>query len=122
MGYNIKYKAPTIKKEFPEIGDNEGTPFFVEFKNPHLLPYGEKVKTQTAAGITSGATPDERINQMGSYAQSLITSWNLLDKETEEPINFNDSNALQKVPSEIVETIISEMLPSKAKQEEIKNS
>jgi hypothetical protein len=122
MGYNVKYKAPTIRKEFPEVGDNEGTPFFVEFKNPHLLPYGEKVKAQTAAGISNDASPEDRISQMGSYAQGLITNWNLLDKDTEEPVDFTAPDASQKVPSEIVEAIISEMLPSKAKQEKIKNS
>lgn len=110
MGYKFTNK---VRIDLGELGDNNGTPFFVEMKNPKLMTFEQKTE-MSKFGLVEGEvlTPEkagERFKLIQEYAQKLILSWNLLDMETEQPIPFNAEDALKKVPSEVVEKILAQL-------------
>lgn len=116
MGYKVTAR---LKIDLSDIGtDNNGVPFFVEIKNPKLMTWEQKMD-MSKFGVAEGQvlTPEEtaiRGKMMQEYAQKIITSWNLLDMSTDQPIPFNDSSALSKVPSEVVEKIFASFKPEDA--------
>jgi hypothetical protein len=109
MGYKFTNK---VRIELGELGDNMGTPFFVEIKNPKLMTWEQKME-MSKFGVAEGEilTPEqtaERGKMMEEYAQKLILGWNLLDMTTEQPITPSSEGALSKVPSEVVEKIFAQ--------------
>lgn len=126
MGYK---QRPTVRIDLSELGDNNGTPFFIDIKNPRFLTYGEKMES---ASIAAESKKDENGKiimdkatslKMAAMAKSYIVAWNLIDKETEQPVNANDENALDHVPSEVVEAIFNKIgEKNKKADEEQKNS
>jgi hypothetical protein len=123
MGYKTR---PIIRLDFEELGDNDGTPFFVEIKNPKMLTYNERMEP----AITSKDAIDangkmvmtkENFAMLAKYALSFVTSWNLLSKIDETPIEFDDPDVLEKIPGDIVMAIQEKITPKK-EDPEIKNS
>ena len=115
MGYKAK---TTIDIPLDDLGDNNGTPFFVRIKNPRMLTFEEKSAFAKLAKIESD---EEKAKAMQDVAKSFIVAWNLLDKEDEVlSVNPTDENALGRVPSEVVEAIFKAMAPHQ--DEETKNS
>jgi hypothetical protein len=116
MGYK---QRPTVRIDLVELGDNNGTPFFVDIKNPKLLTFQERMEFAKTSRIDDFM---EKINSMKDLAKDFIVSWNLLDLSTEQPISPTVENALDQVPSEVVEAIMKRMNDSSKKEdEEIKN-
>lgn len=124
MGYK---QRPTVRIDLSELGDNNGTPFFVEIKNPKLLTYDEKMKFALVAKDIKDANGNISINQdtvnsLKDVAKSYITAWNLIDCETEQPISPTTEDALSHVPSDVVEAIQKAIGGKSGQDEETKNS
>lgn len=118
MGYKAKYR-PTVHLDFSHIGDNNGVPFFVDIKNPRLLTFEEKLEIGEASKKLNGAFDKKAMKEA---TRKLILNWNLLDKDSESPVDFNSEDALDHVPGEIAEIIMLEFKPAKEDDEEVKNS
>lgn len=115
MGYKVK---TTIDIQLGDLGDNNGTPFFVRIKNPRMLTFEEKSAFAKLAKLESD---EEKAKAMQEVAKSFIVAWNLLDKDDESlVVNPTDENALERVPSEVVEAIFKAMVPQQ--DDETKNS
>lgn len=110
MGYKVQAKN---RIDLSDLGDNNGTPFFVEIRNPRLLTFNEKIQFAKIAKIEDDI---ERTKAMTEHVQGLIVSWNLIDQETEQTVNPKDENAFDRVPSEVVEKIMAEMKPKQDEQ------
>jgi hypothetical protein len=117
MAYKVN---PRLRIDFSDLGDNNGTPFFVEIKNPKMMSFGEKMAFAKFApkSVEQGIT-EEQINAMKDIASKLILSWNLTDEITEQPIEPTTPDALDHVPSDVVERIIKALAPTQ--DEETKN-
>lgn len=115
MGYKVQSK---IRIDLGDLGDNNGTPFFAEIKNPRMLTFGEKSSFAKFAKLEND---EEKAAAMKDVAKGFIVAWNLLDLETGSPVSLTTSDALDHVPSEVVEEIFKSFLPKK-QSDEIKNS
>lgn len=119
--YKIK---STITLDFSDLGEDQNNkPFFVEIKNPKFLSYSDK---NVKAAIIQPYVKDdileiskESIKALGTWGASFIVNWNLLDMDTEHPIDFKQEDALDHIPSEIVERIFAVFNET---DEETKNS
>lgn len=118
MGYKAKYR-PTLHIDLGYMGDNNGVPFFADIKNPRLLTFDEKLEL---GEISNVADKEEKKGAMKELVRKLVINSNLLDKETEAPIDFNDIDIWKHLPGEVAETIMKEFAPAKKDEEEIKNS
>lgn len=116
MGYKTKYR-PTLHLDFGYIGDNQGVPFFMEIKNPRLLTFDEKTELGEISKIVD---KQQKQDAMKEVVRKLIITSNVLDKDTEATLNFSEENVLNHVPSEIVESIMSQF--GSTKDDETKNS
>jgi hypothetical protein len=105
MGYIQKSK---IHLDLSEFGDNNGAPFFADIKNPKMFSFEETAPFAAASKIKDEA---ERIKQMGILGVSLITEWNLLDKDTEAPLPCNDVSSLERIPALMAAKIINTLRP-----------
>lgn len=115
MGYKAK---TTIRVDLSDLGDNNGTPFFVEIKNPKMMTFGQKLELGKSALIEDQA---KKLDAIKGVVGSMITAWNLIDIETEQPVDVKAENALDRVPSEVVEKIMLSIAPPK-QDEATKNS
>lgn len=119
MGYSQKYR-PTVNIDLSDMGDNNGVPFFIEIKNPKFLTFEEKTANSDISKITD---EKEKKKAMKNLAQSYIVNWNLLDKESEQPVSYSVADAFDHVPSEALEIIMKTIGKSfNEGNEEIKNS
>lgn len=117
MGYK---QIPTVRIDLAELGDNNGVPFFVDIKNPKLLTFEEKMSFAKVGKVEDEI---EKVKAMKEVTKDFIVAWNLIDMETEESINPKDEKALDKVPSEVVESIMKKIgESSKQGDAETKNS
>lgn len=120
MGYKQK---PTIKLNLGELGDNNGTPFFVSIKNLKMLPFSKTIelsKMSRLQKVGDEAITDEQKKELSDFIRSLVVSWNLIDMETEQPVSPQDENALDRVPWEVVTEIFKGL--SGSQDESTKNS
>lgn len=114
MGYKTK---ATIDIPLGDLGDNNGTPFFVKIKNPRMLTFGKKSEFAKFAKVEKD---EEKAAAMKKVAQDFIVAWNLLDIETEEPVSPTQADVFDHVPSEVVEAIFKSFAPQQ--DEATKNS
>lgn len=72
--------------------------YFVEILNPALLPWGER---KEALLREEGTGAGAMVEQNEKLVARLITSWNLEDPETGDPLELpkNDPESLSKAPS-----------------------
>ena len=115
MGYKQKSKT---RIDFSEFGDNGGVPFFAEIKNPKMFSFEESVPFAKASKIE---IEEERIKAMAELGASLILEWNLLDKDTETPLDCHDIASLECIPALMAAKIIS-TLKSQEDTDSSKNS
>jgi hypothetical protein len=122
MGY--KQKA-TLKIELGDLGDNNGTPFFVTIKNPAMMTFDETLdmaKMSKLQEMDRRALTDDEKKELHGFLQGLIQSWNLLDKDTEQPLDPHSEGALNRVPREVVLRIFQTFGDSRKPDEPTKNS
>lgn len=109
MGYKVQ---PKIRIDLGDLGDNNGTPFFVEIKNPKMMSFEEKKQFAKFSKLES---EEEQVLAMKEVTKDLIIAWNLLDMETEQPLNphniFNGKDPLDCVPSDVVTAIFKQFTP-----------
>jgi hypothetical protein len=99
------YKIPAkIRIDLSELGDNNGTPFFVEIKDSRMMTYGEKRDKLRIIKENEGAKADIEM------ARSLIVDWNLTSVEGGSPVDFKDEDAFEKVPGVVIDQIYKEYL------------
>lgn len=123
MGYKLKVRE---RISLSELGtDLAGNPFYVEIKNPKMMLYDEKMSFIKFAQLGKGDADEQILKDMKTVIGSFITSWNLISMEDESPLQIpkQDPEALNKVPSEVIETILRSFGDKVQKEdEETKNS
>lgn len=104
MGYTLK---KTLRVDLSELGDNQGVPFFVEIKNPKMMPVDKQMEfAELGKSLQSDdAEAKAKAEGIGKLLQSIIVSWNLLDIDTDMPINPTEEGAINRVPGEVMAAI-----------------
>lgn len=95
-------ETPARVDDVPALAD-----FWVEIRNPDLVPWGVKKKWQSLAFAPDSESLDERRARFEQLAEeqmrALILDWNLEDVETGEklPKPSQDATALDRAPEVI---------------------
>lgn len=106
MGYKISTKKRIDLSQLGE--DSAGNSFFVEIKNAKMMTYDEKMAFVKLAPKKDEEFTPEMAANLKDVASSLVLSWNLISIADESPVQIpsEDPEALNKVPSEVVEAIM----------------
>lgn len=108
-----KYR-PTIKIDLSDFGDNNGETFFIEIKNPHMLPYGDKLEMSKV--FENADTFEEKEKAGREFIKGFLVSTNLTDPKDDTPLDISHSDFFEKVPAEIFERITREINPKPDKE------
>lgn len=138
MGYKIK---PTKRIDLGDLGDNQGTPFFIDILNPEMVSYEQQMGAIKFAKYIKGALSNEEsempnglnvmekvdlntlpdmLREMKAWVKGYIVSWNLLDLQ-EQPVDIKDDNALDRVPGVVINRLMA-AINRKSEDPETKNS
>lgn len=130
MGYSIPLQT---KVDLSDIGtDNSNNPFFAVVRPMNALPFEQKMQfieklqglfkdgVQEGAAVKISSLDLSAMKELKAAIKPLIVSWNLLDFD-DRPVSLEDADALDRVPSIVVERI-NQAVSGRKQSEETKNS